>query len=350
MLAIHIICVYIHSKLVIKILNMRKFGFLMTFMFVCSVLMAQLETEEKKLMQIVGGDICWGLSYADDGLMTGIVDNSENGSELLWSYDYHISIDGLPYISQNGYFQPGNEFYYAEGEPTFIRESKLNSDGLISNDYNRNTFMWSTGEDFEYEYNDGRMVKMTGDRGIVIELSWTEGNLTYIVFLEDDKEEGRISCSYTNIPAKGICQAFNSPLMFLLHYYTILSLGPLAHGYYGLLSQNLLSEMTISFSEKFIKEHYTADELSTTGYPISNKMSRKYGYESELDGNIISITVSEENNEKVYSLKYEKGITSVNSIPFFLDNNDYYDLQGHRLNAMPQKGVYIQNGKKFVAH
>ena len=27
----------------------------------------------------------------------------------------------------------------------------------------------------------------------------------------------------------------------------------------------------------------------------------------------------------------------------------YYDLQGRRLNAQPQRGVYIQNGKKYVA-
>ena len=29
-------------------------------------------------------------------------------------------------------------------------------------------------------------------------------------------------------------------------------------------------------------------------------------------------------------------------------DNQYYDLQGRRLNAMPQKGVYILNGKKYV--
>lgn len=327
---------------------MRKIGFLVMFTFAFSVLMARPDTEDKKVTQIGGSNMCWELNYADEGLITGIVDNSESGQELLWSYDYHVSIDGLPFISQNGYFQPSNEFYYAEGEPTFIRESKLNSDGLITKDYNGNTFMWSTGEDFEYEYNNGRMVKMSGDGGIVLKLTWTEGNLTQIVFLENDKEEGRISCSYTNIPAKGICQAFNSPLMILLSYYTIQSLGPLAHGYYGLLSQNLLSEMTISFSEKFIKDHYTADELSIKGYPISNKKSRKYDYHSESDGNIIGITVSEENNEKYYSLKYEKGATSVNYISFFLDNDNYYDLQGHHLSDMPQKGIYIQNGKKII--
>ena len=110
---------------------MRKIGFLVMFTFAFSVLMARPDTEDKKVTQIGGSNMCWELNYADEGLITGIVDNSESGQELLWSYDYHVSIDGLPFISQNGYFQPSNEFYYAEGEPTFIRESKLNSDGLI---------------------------------------------------------------------------------------------------------------------------------------------------------------------------------------------------------------------------
>ena len=302
LIVIHKICVYLHSKLVIKILNMRKFGFLVTSMFVCSVLMAQPDTEDKKVTQIVGSDICWGLSYSDDGLITGVIDNSENGPELLWSYNYFSQIDGSPYVLQYGFF---NADYVRYQDSPFYRTSTLNSDNLITFDSNGNNYMWSTGEDFEYEYSDGRMVKMTGDQGIVMEFSWTEGNLEQIVFLEGGKEEGRISCSYTDIPAKGICQAFNSPLILLLSYYTMQSLGPLAHGYYGLLSQNLLSEMTISFSEKFIEKHYTDYEQSTMGYPITNKKSRKYSYEGDAEGHITRIKVSEGENDKIYNLKYE---------------------------------------------
>lgn len=305
---------------------MRKIGFLVTFLCVYSILMAQPDTKDKKVIQVVGSNICWELNYADDGLMTGIVDNFENGQKLLWSYDYHVSIDGMPYILQNGFFQPGNVFYYAEGEPTFIRESKLNSDGLISNDHNGNTFMWSTGEDFEYEYDEGRMVKMIGKHnGIAVKLSWMDGNLVQMVFLENNKEEGRIMCSYTDTPAKGICQAFNSPLMLLLSYYTIHSLGPLAHGYYGLLSQNLLSEMIISFSEKFIEEHSSDMNgmLSGNYYPITQKVSRKYNYTTDADGNIITITVSEENNENGYSLKYDNSSTDI--------AQDFYYYKGTKI-------------------
>jgi len=30
------------------------------------------------------------------------------------------------------------------------------------------------------------------------------------------------------------------------------------------------------------------------------------------------------------------------------ESSEIYDLQGRRLSTMPQKGVYIQNGKKIV--
>ena len=289
---------------------MRKIVFLLTSMFTFSVIMAQPDTGNKLVTQIIGNDICWGLNYSDDGLMTSIVDNSENGPELLWSYNYYSQIEGSPYVLQFGYYNADYVEFYQDSP--FYRISTLNSDHLISKDKNGNNYMWSTGEDFEYEYSDGRMVKMTDILSkFVVELSWTEGNLTQIVFLVNNKEEGRITCSYADIPAKGICQAFNSPIMLLLDYYTMQSLGPLAHGYYGLLSQNLLSEMTISFSENFIEKHYPLDPLthqpevlSGGYYPITNKKSQKYSYESDSDGNITSITVSEGGNDRIYNLKY----------------------------------------------
>ena len=30
------------------------------------------------------------------------------------------------------------------------------------------------------------------------------------------------------------------------------------------------------------------------------------------------------------------------------NNGHLYDLQGHRLNNFPQKGIFIQNGRKYV--
>ena len=268
----------------------------------CLAFTASTAQSEKLVTQIEGSDFCWGLDYYEDGQLKSIVDDSRKGGDLLWLYDYS-TLGGSSYFQQYAYHFCGVIGY--NNEPPYYRVSKLNADYLISKDSNENTYSWSQGEKYEYKYNDGRMVEMTNTKGVVVELSWTEGNLTQIVFFEDDEEEGRISCSYTGIPAKGICQAFNSPLMLLLDYYTIQSLGPLAHGYYGLLSQNLLSEMTISFSEKFMAEHYTASELSANSahYPISNKKSRKYSYGSDSDGDITSITVSEQDREKVFFLK-----------------------------------------------
>ena len=269
-----------------------------SFLLALTASTALPESVNKQVTQIAGSNLCWGLKYSEEGFITDVVDNSEKGPELLWSYEYN---EGSRYILQYGYF--GADYQRFTDQP-FYRTSTLNSDNLISKDKNENNYMWSTGEDFEYEYSDGRMVKMTGNEGIVIELSWTDGNLAQIVFLERGEEEGRISCSYTDIPAKGICQTFNSPLIFLLSYYTMQSVGPLAHGYYGLLSQNLLSEITISFSEKFMEEHYTDYEQTTIGYPVTNKKSRKYSYESDSGGNITTIMVNEEGRDLTYNLKY----------------------------------------------
>ena len=32
------------------------------------------------------------------------------------------------------------------------------------------------------------------------------------------------------------------------------------------------------------------------------------------------------------------------------NNNDIYDLQGRKVNAMPKKGLYIVRGKKLIIH
>lgn len=327
---------------------MKKYILLLTCLLSFGISMAQQETSHKSLTRIEGKDFCWGLNYTQDGLLYSVYDGNKGKDQYLWSYDYSVSLDGFPFIIQSGYFNPGEEFhiYY---EDTFFRESKLNSDGLISKDDNGNHFMWSTGEKFEYEYADGRMMKITGNEGLVAELLWQEGNLTQIKFLENEEEVGTISCSYTNMEAKGICQALNSPLFLLLDYYQIKPLGALLHGYYGKLCQNLISEMTISFNDKFIKEHdRSMGTIVGSYYPIVEKKNRVYHYETATDGSVAKITINEGENIEEISMVYEANITSIR-LPKAQSGskNSYYDLQGRAVNS-PTKGIYINNGRKAI--
>ena len=290
-------------------------------LFICllsfGISMAQPETSHKSLTRIEGKDFCWGLNYTQDGLLYSVYDGNKRKDQYLWSYDYSVSLDGFPFIIQSGYFKPGEEFHYYD-EETFRRESKLNSDGLISKDDNRNHFMWSTGEKFEYEYADGRMMKITGNEGVVAELSWQEGNLTQIKFLENEEEVGTISCSYTDMEAKGICQALNSPLFLLLDYYQVKPLGALLHGYYGKLCQNLISEMSISFNEKFIKEHNSSvGVLNWAFYPIIEKKSRDYHYDTDTLDDAVEIKMSY--GGELLSLNNTNRKSVINSISGLMD-------------------------------
>ena len=328
---------------------MDKIGVFSFVFLIFTVLTVQAENTNKPVVKIVGSGLSWDLIYSEDGFITGILDDSEKRGELLWSYDYNPMIDGSPYIIQCGYYRPGNEFNYVDGEPTFIRESKLNASHLVSNDKNRNMFIWSTGEDFNYEYDNGRMVKMTGSDGIVAYLSWTEDDLTEIVFLENEEEAGRIKCSYTDIPADGVCQAFTSPLMLLLDYYTIQSLGPLAHGYYGLLSLHLLKEMDISFNDNYIEKHSCVDMLSASYYPITKKKNRKFSYENDTNGNVSRVIVSEDTINLTYLIEYENYSNDIKSSIFIKNNTScYYNLNGITVSNAPRSGIYIREDRKRV--
>ena len=125
---------------------MRKGGFLVTFAFAFSVLSAQPDTEDKRATQITGSDFCWVLDYSEDGLLSGVYDGNVENRQILWNYDYHALIDDLPFVIQYGYYRPSYHIYLPEGRPTFIRQSKLNSDGLISLDQNYNAFEYSKGK------------------------------------------------------------------------------------------------------------------------------------------------------------------------------------------------------------
>ena len=47
----------------------------------------------------------------------------------------------------------------------------------------------------------------------------------------------------------------------------------------------------------------------------------------------------------------EIGTNKVGTVSFVSDSNSdtFFDLQGHRLSSLPQKGIYIQNGKKIIS-
>lgn len=318
-----------------------------TILFAFFPSIALSEIMQKMIICIDGRDLCWDINYYDDQLLSIYDDDGEN-ELLLWEYDYNATKNGLAYILQKGYYQPCDEFNYTDGEPTFIRESILNSDHLIINDKNGNTFMWGTGDNFEYKYSDGRMVKMMINKGTVVELSWEGGNITHVVFFEGGEEVGHITCSYSNILARGIFQALNSPLFLLLWYYNILPLGPLTHGYYGLLNQNLLSEMTISFSRKFVESHSHIETLSASYYPITGRTSRKYRYMTDADGNISNITVNEEEKEIAYYLSGCNYTRTLHVFTHFDNQYGYFDLLGRKQNIPLGKGVYIKNGKKVI--
>lgn len=231
---------------------MKTTLFLLATLLAYGTSFVQAETVNGSLTRLVGNNMDIFFHYSADGHIAQVVNHD---ASLLWSYDYNATMDGVPFIMQYGYTRPGEEVHsFADDEPSFERLSMLNAEGLICRDNNRNTFMWSTGENFDYEYKDGGMIRMSGSDGIVVNLSWMDGNLTAISFFENKEEVGRITCSYSTIPAKGLLPTIFSPLAFLLNYYTIQSYGPLSEGFYGCLGNYLLSGMTVSFTEEFKKK------------------------------------------------------------------------------------------------
>lgn len=308
---------------------------------------------EKQVMRVACNDSCWEMNYSDDGLLTSIYSNTGDERQLLWSYDYHASLEGMPYVYQNSYY-PVSFSAYHKGEATFYRQSKLNEESLISEDRNENTFMWSTDENFEYNYTNGRMTKITGlYANLIIELLWNNDNLQQIDIMKKGEKVGTITCSYSDLHAKGICQALNSPLFYLLEYYMILPLGPLVHGYYGKLSNNLLAEMSISFNKVFIEEH-SLNMMDTGNYPIVRHKSKTYQYETDTWGEVTKIIVSSEGTETEYVIDYGN-YDSCNSLYFSTSNLSFdtigqysFNLQGRRLQNKPSKGVYVSKGRKVL--
>jgi hypothetical protein len=332
---------------------MRVICFFSMFTISIFTSMAQPEPIEKQVMRVACNDSCWEMNYSDDGLLTSIYSNTGDERQLLWSYNYHATLEGMPYVLQESYY-PVDYSAYDKGEATFYRQSKLSGDSLISEDRNENTFMWSKGEDFEYEYINGRMTRIKGENGIItIDISWNNDNLQQIDIMEKGVKVGTITCSYSNLPGKGICQALNSPLFYLLEYYMILPLGPLVHGYYGKLSNNLLAEMSISFNKFFIEEH-SLNMMDTGNYPIVRHKSKTYQYETDTWGEVTKIIVSSEGTETEYVIDYGN-YDSCNSLYFSTSNHSFdtigqyfFDLQGRRLQNKTGKGVYVSKGRKVL--
>lgn len=306
----------------------------------------QAMTRRDYITCINSNDFSAKFRYSNDGYIIKIVNNSDES--LLWSYDYYVTIDGISHIMQYGYLRPNEEIHsFSVSEPSFKRESMLNMDNLICCDKNGNTFMWSTGENFEYYYEEGHMARIRGSNGVVINLSWTNGNLTDIYVIEDNEEVGRISCSYNEIQAKGIFSALNSPLALLLNYYTVQPIGPLAHGFYGYLCKNLLSEMTVSFVDKFKEKHALANYLSNEYYPIAERHNRRYRYEIDSEGYVVKVIINEDGLDTIYEI--ENNNTSTAVFPSSsLKEGDIINLQGFHLQTKPGKVFFIQNGKKYI--
>lgn len=300
--------------------------------------------------RIEGNGSSWVMSYSEDGLLTAIIDGQEQEGASLWTYDYNTFVDGWHYVIQCSYTSPGDGFPHTSQGPTFIRESRLNDDHLISNDRNGNTFMWSTGHSFSYDYDDDRIVKMTDDHGMTAELSWTEGNLTQIIIKEDDEEAGRITCSYSDISSDEVCQAITSPLLLLLDYYNILPVGPLAQGCYGMLCNKLLSDITMSFTDEFTEKHSEVSSNSGDYYPMCKKKSMNYAYETDAKGDIKKIIVREGENETEFLLYYEED-AHLSCLPTALPNDGpslTVGVDGRRITKRSHRGVVIQDGRKVL--
>ena len=340
-------------------------------LFIAVTSWAQAGTSQKLLTRIVFNDTCRVLEYSGDGLLSSIYERAEEKDSLLWRYRYHSTYyDGTPFVYQGAYLDPsyyyGDTIRFFNREESYFRDSLLSNDSLIIRDINQNSCFWSTGLTNVYEYDNGRMVEMKcAEEKETTKLFWIDGNLSSITFYRNDEMVGNISCRYNNMPAKGVCQAFNSPLMLLLDYYFVQSLGPLWNGYYGLLNENLLSEVIISFSEDFIKEHccfgfydddnnyhHTGGILAPTYYPIVERKSRTYSYETDAEGYVTKMTVNEGGNVKQYLMYYETEGTPVQpeTCPVAI-KHIYYDLQGRRLdNAPVRHGLYIKDGRKHATH
>ena len=298
------------------------------------------------LTRLVGNNMDIFFHYSADGHIAQVVNHD---ASLLWSYDYNATMDGVPFIMQYGYTRPGEEVHsFADDEPSFERLSMLNAEGLICRDNNRNTFMWSTGENFDYEYKDGGMIRMSGSDGIVVNLSWMDGNLTAISFFENKEEVGRITCSYSTIPAKGLLPTIFSPLAFLLNYYTIQSYGPLSEGFYGCLGNYLLSGMTVSFTEEFKKKHSPYNVFSSEYYPIVERQSRQFSYETDADGNAIRVVIDEGGIVTAYDTECVNTSAVAGLLHSSRRDSISYSIHGRRLTAAPGKGVYIRDGRKVV--
>ena len=107
--------------------------------------------------------------------------------------------------------------------------------------------------------------------------------------------------------------------------------------------------MTISFNDKFIKEHdRSVGIVNGLYYPIVEKKSCVYHYETDTDGSIAQITINEGENKEEISMVYEANITSIR-LPKAQSGseNSYFDLQGRTVNN-PTNGIYINNGRKAI--
>ena len=85
---------------------------------------------------------------------------------------------------------------------------------------------------------------------------------------------------------------------------------------------------------------YWFEGVGTNSYPFNwNFIISSYGY--ALQG-------CYEEGVLFYGNPIPESIMMLNMSPSDNSNSQYFDLQGRRLNGKPAKGMYIQNGKKYV--
>ena len=108
---------------------------------------------------------------------------------------------------------------------------------------------------------------------------------------------------------------------------------------------NMLKGMTIA----------TAVPAETKAYILANG-SEGVGFyrlsESESDRTIAAnkayLIVDDAAAHSVFSLKLDGGLTGIEGVESAGADAPVYDLQGRRLPQVPEKGIYIQNGKKIM--
>ncbi len=108
------------------------------------------------------------------------------------------------------------------------------------------------------------------------------------------------------------------------------------------VDDNMLKGMTIA----------TAVPAETKAYILANGSEGVGFYRLSESGRTIAANkaylIVDDAAEPVFSLKLDGGLTGIEGVESAGADAPVYDLQGRRLPQVPEKGIYIQNGKKIM--